>query len=665
MASNPQPRTLWPIDGPDHDDISPDAIYQNGIIRDFLASERKTILVASKGMGKTLLLRVKKKILEDAKRGQILIPRGRSYDYPQLHGDIPKSYTGFTLPEFWSELWRAAILFSTLTHGFDNLISNAPERKNEDSFRRDLQNFLRKLPVSTRFATDFLDDVSLRSQLAPSHYVGELLSSGINAVEKLRRVGHLIATMTTQFIHTPVCVFIDAFDQTITDHFSANLEVWKSGQIGLMLASHTLNTDNNHIKAYISIRQEAFAGYLGHHREAIRGKAILLDYSHSDMHAMFNNGVRRYSPFFNIEEFLGMQIIHNNVYNEDEDPFDYIYRHSSGTARSLMFFGNALSSLNPSGLPDEIRSEEVKKKINVIAGENIVSDYLKGQRSIFLKALCDERAISEFLRLIPSNVLNYRAMRAINKEFAAVRGISPSDSHPFCELFNIGLLGTHHGDAASFKLAQYFKRPHEFEWQQAEIITDGNVYFLHPALHEQLVNLNTHYRLNKKILIGNGHKWPFQNGAVELFPLVFLSHSSRDKEQVNKILPMFGHYLSLLCPHNIWYDENDIHGGDDIHKAIESGVDRSEIVLIFLSKNSLTSGWVEKEWRSKHQKEIVSGKIQVVAVIIDDTDHTAVPPFLASKRINVIRPVEGDFTESAVRQLANDVWHALDAQALS
>lgn len=661
-------RVLWPIDGPDHDDVSRDAIFENGDIRDFLDNDRQTILVASKGMGKTLLLRAKKKALEDANTGQIIIPRGDEYDLPEIHGDIPTYYSGFSNPEFWSELWRAAILFSTLTHGFSRLVGSSNDGRREVDYQQDLEDFLARLPFDGKFQEEFLRDVSRAVQFKPSHYVGEFLTHGLSVVEKLRRKAHLLSTMTSRFIHTPVCVFIDAFDQTITDHFQGQLEVWKNGQIGLMLASHKLNADNNHIKAYVSIRQEAFAGYLGQHREAIKGKSVLLDYSARDFRSMFEQAVARYSQYRTLEQFAYIDQVHNDVYGVDEEVFPYILRHTSGTARSLMYFGQQISRLELDKCPSEDVEDELKERINHISAENIITDYLKGQRAIFLRSLCDESAISLFLSMMPSNILNYDAMFAINREFERVRGID--GAHIFCELFNIGLLGTRSVEGADLDGRQFFKRPHEFEWQQAEIIKDQHAYFLHPALHGQLVNRNPKYRVNRRVIIGSGYPWAIAD-SKELFPRLFLSHSSLDKEFVEEAIPVLRDQMSLLFPHTVWYDKWDIKAGQDIHQEVEKGVDDSDIVLIFLSKNSLESGWVDREWRLKHLKEIELGYVSVIAVLIDDTKFSQMPKFLAAKKVHVWRAADSSQADENPRQhaelmrinaseLADDIWHVLN-----
>ena len=131
-------------------------------------------------------------------------------------------------------------------------------------------------------------------------------------------------------------------------------------------------------------------------------------------------------------------------------------------------------------------------------------------------------------------------------------------------------------------------------------------------------------------LMGDGYIWPFKD-STQAFPLVFISHSSLDKEIVEQYLPVFDDKLSSLCSYNIWYDKWAVKSGKNIQEQVEKEVEESDIVLLFISKNSLESGWVEKEWRQKYSKEIETGKISVIAVIIDTTTYEEIPPFLRSK----------------------------------
>lgn len=107
-------------------------------------------------------------------------------------------------------------------------------------------------------------------------------------------------------------------------------------------------------------------------------------------------------------------------------------------------------------------------------------------------------------------------------------------------------------------------------------------------------------------------------------PSIFLSHSSRDKVAARKVastLAMHGH--------SVWFDEWDIKVGDCIVEAIEIGLDSSEFILILLSQNSVSSGWVEREWKTKYWDEVSEKRITVIPALIQECE---IPTLLKTKK---------------------------------
>ena len=204
-----------------------------------------------------------------------------------------------------------------------------------------------------------------------------------------------------------------------------------------------------------------------------------------------------------------------------------------------------------------------------------------------------------------------------------------------------------------------------FDWQQSNLLNSNNVYFLHPSLHNELCERNPFYRVNKicgnknKSVIGNGCEWPFVSDQI--FPQVFISYSSHDKEFIERCLPMFDHYLSLKCPYNIFYDKWNIKVGQDIYQeGSKKELKESDIVILFVSNNSLKSGWVEAEWQSKHSIEIKTRDIKVIAVIIDDTGLNTLPLFLKSKLFLRLSDAPDSEFPGIISKLAQDVWITLE-----
>ena len=76
--------------------------------------------------------------------------------------------------------------------------------------------------------------------------------------------------------------------------------------------------------------------------------------------------------------------------------------------------------------------------------------------------------------------------------------------------------------------------------------------------------------------------------------LVFLSHSSKDKPLARKIAEKIKD-VGI----KVWLDEWEILVGDSITQKIQTGLESANYVAVLLTKHSVKSGWVEKEWQSK------------------------------------------------------------------
>lgn len=71
---------------------------------------------------------------------------------------------------------------------------------------------------------------------------------------------------------------------------------------------------------------------------------------------------------------------------------------------------------------------------------------------------------------------------------------------------------------------------------------------------------------------------------------VFISYSSKDREDVKKIIP----YLNGMdLP--VWFDENNISIGQSITESVQSGIEQSEMVIFWVTQNFLESKWCHTE----------------------------------------------------------------------
>jgi len=81
--------------------------------------------------------------------------------------------------------------------------------------------------------------------------------------------------------------------------------------------------------------------------------------------------------------------------------------------------------------------------------------------------------------------------------------------------------------------------------------------------------------------------------------------------------------------HLPWLDEWQIRVGQSIPTRIGEGVTEADYVVLVMSPNSVSSGWVDVEWKTKYWDEVEHGRIMVLPALIDTVE---VPTLLKTKK---------------------------------
>jgi hypothetical protein len=101
--------------------------------------------------------------------------------------------------------------------------------------------------------------------------------------------------------------------------------------------------------------------------------------------------------------------------------------------------------------------------------------------------------------------------------------------------------------------------------------------------------------------------------------VIFLSHSSSDKS----IVRLLANDL-ILCGHQIWLDERKLMAGDKLPDSLTQAINESATMLIFISKTSLNSSWVQ------YEMSIALQHIRVIPCIIGDIKNYEIPEDIAN-----------------------------------
>ena len=103
---------------------------------------------------------------------------------------------------------------------------------------------------------------------------------------------------------------------------------------------------------------------------------------------------------------------------------------------------------------------------------------------------------------------------------------------------------------------------------------------------------------------------------------VFISHSSKDKNEVEKLLP----YLNGSgLP--VWFDKYSIHIGESIVEGVQNGIESAESVIFWITRNFLLSKWCKYEMRSFVRK-LIEDEILIISILDEDIAISDLPLFM-------------------------------------
>jgi len=281
----------WNTDAQLADSIDERFLATNPQIDNFLSDgvHGKFLLVAAKGMGKTLLLRHKRKQIEQTRKDYFLVPRNATADYVNLPASPSKGLIKLMqAKQFWEDIWTISIAISVLLN-FPHELSEAE--------RDSALNEIKRADIPSELAQEMVSAFSKRFTLqrSPSSVLNIFLQSPGKAIEKARSRGLQVVTeLFNKYISSGCAVFIDSFDHAIGKVFPDNLDIWCNGQLGLLKAAWELSRHNRHVKIYATIRQEAFAYFDDPEINNIKGSMLLIEYSKDDLEAIFAKAIDHY-----------------------------------------------------------------------------------------------------------------------------------------------------------------------------------------------------------------------------------------------------------------------------------------------------------------------------------------------------------------------------------
>lgn len=107
---------------------------------------------------------------------------------------------------------------------------------------------------------------------------------------------------------------------------------------------------------------------------------------------------------------------------------------------------------------------------------------------------------------------------------------------------------------------------------------------------------------------------------------VFISHSSRDKSLVREVLAQLP--IQVRC----WLDEEQLLFGMDLKPSLRKAVQaETDLVLLFLSRDSVSSPWVQREAKWALERERSADDPVLLPILLDDVLEQVRPKALRER----------------------------------
>lgn len=510
-------------------DFESEILYRNPLVNSFLNNDIALGIEAPKGLGKTFLIKCKRKKSQD--RGIKCLPYDSMCDILDKVTLEESMYTYLEDYTNWIDLWKISICLSVIKSDFlqeevlSELITTFPKDENE---------LFIKLYNSLFIVT-------------PCQIMNHLINSSRASVRILQKhLPTLIAAIKT--INQPIHIFIDKTDQALRDnlHFingatnvsrgPSNNSYWSYGQVALAEAAYNVFIQNAHIKVYFTIRSEALVGAESYTNLflQIRSYVVKLEYDYNELLKMFNHYIDLENDQYLVlpweknksreKAFVGVEYIpHGYVKNEEggyinEPFFEYLFRHTLKRPRDVMHICYRLCYSEVKELGNEIeRCKEIRHTINKEA-RLILQAYLREMGPFVFDRHPEQW--DYFWHSVEKNVFTIDYAKFICNDINNALQESNSKCNkyciecdcfkPFSALYNTGLLGvvSRNNVELDASTIQFQSTGNTIINTDEDLLPQSELYFLHPMLTNKIENVrhNSGLRFDvcKDIVVGDG-----------------------------------------------------------------------------------------------------------------------------------------------------------------
>jgi hypothetical protein len=436
-------------------------IYQNGDISAFLSQKNKRFIIAGKGVGKSYLLAYKRYLLENDNKNHGILFLPKDKPYIGFIGEISRTLdhdkmSKLTDVDFCCTFFECTLKLYLLAA----TMNNNQEKLNE--IEKDFSSY--------RNYNHVIGEIIRNNNVTISHVFNHLIALGISQLQQLFTHSSKLTSAINKITHG-VYLFLDRMDQAIKRRHAS---VWISLQNGLLQAAWNIMKNNTHITIFLSSRKEAWDSFASGDREAISSSVSEISYTEHELSDLVHHLIEIYEGTDTFENFLGIKYITNEK-RETETVYDFLRRYSLGRPRDFVAICDKLSEGH------EYTMEELKETIVETARDRIVN-HAYAELECLLPCLNTTESFNRFIGLINKNVLSYTDLKTICAKFNTKTCCDSKcntcvSSHPFCDLYKMGLLGVIENPTQNPTFRSLDKNINT-----ANPFQENFTYALHPAL---------------------------------------------------------------------------------------------------------------------------------------------------------------------------------------